>query len=222
MVELAGIGVGQCVLILGLGQSPADGDVLGRLHVEGDALDLGEPRLQPPDHLVGADVALIMGLQRDEDAAIVDRGGAAAGADRRPDRSDRRILQHRVDHGLLALGHGRIGDVLRRLGQADDQSGILLRKEALGNDDIEVAGHDDRAEHHHQRGEAMPQHDLEAGLVEVEQAVEAALRQADRAGRDLARCGLSRRAHIIGVSVSEISSESTSATLTVTANSWNS
>ena len=34
--------------------------------------------------------------------------------------------------------------------------------------------------------------------------------------------GLSRRAHIIGVSVSEISSERTSATLTVTANSRNS
>jgi hypothetical protein len=34
--------------------------------------------------------------------------------------------------------------------------------------------------------------------------------------------GLSRRAHIIGVSVSEISSESTSDTLTVTANSRNS
>ena len=70
-----------------------------------------------------------------------------------------------------------IGDVLRRLGQADDQSGVLLGKEALGDHDVEIAGQRDRAEHHHQRDEAMPQHDLEAGLVEVEQAVEAAFEQ---------------------------------------------
>ena len=42
MVELAGIGVVQSVLILGLGHAPADGDVLRRLHVERDALDFGE------------------------------------------------------------------------------------------------------------------------------------------------------------------------------------
>ena len=35
-------------------------------------------------------------------------------------------------------------------------------KEALGDDDVEIAGQRDGAEHHHQRDEAMPQHDLEA------------------------------------------------------------
>ena len=53
-IELAGIGVGQRVLVLGLGQAAADGDVLRGLHVESDALDSGEPRLQSPDHLVRA------------------------------------------------------------------------------------------------------------------------------------------------------------------------
>ena len=43
--QLVGIRVGQRVLILRLGQPRADGDVLGRLHVEGDALDMGELRL---------------------------------------------------------------------------------------------------------------------------------------------------------------------------------
>ena len=51
-------------------------------------------------------------------------------------------------------------------------------KEALGDDDIEISGECDGAEHHHQGDEAVPQHDLQAALVEVEQAVEAALEQA--------------------------------------------
>ena len=78
-------------------------------------MDAGEARLQPPDHLVRRGVALVVRLERDEHAAIVDRGGAAAGPDCRADRRDRGILQHCVDHGHLALGHGRVGDVLRRL-----------------------------------------------------------------------------------------------------------
>ena len=62
MVELAGIGVGQRVLILRLGHATADRDVLRRLHVEGDALDFGELGPQPRDHLVGARVALAPGF----------------------------------------------------------------------------------------------------------------------------------------------------------------
>ncbi len=149
-------------------------------------MDAGEPRLQPSDHLVRADVALVAGLERDEDAAVVDRGGAAASADCRTDRSDRRILPHRVDQGLLALGHGRIRDVLRGLGQAEDQPGVLLRKKALGNHYIEVPGQYDGAEHHHQRSKAIPQHDLEAGLIEAEQAVKAPFGQAVQTSMSLA------------------------------------
>ena len=33
--------------------------------------------------------------------------------------------------------------------EADDQSGVLLGKEALGNDHVEIAGQRDRAEHRH-------------------------------------------------------------------------
>ena len=46
------------VLILGLGHATADGDVLRRLHVKRDALNLARARLQPGDDLVGAGVAL--------------------------------------------------------------------------------------------------------------------------------------------------------------------
>ena len=55
VVELAGIGVVQRVLILGLVETrAADRDVLRGLHVERDALDLGEVGPQPRDHLVDA------------------------------------------------------------------------------------------------------------------------------------------------------------------------
>ena len=77
--------------------------------------------------------------------------------------------------GLLALGHRRKRDVLRGLGDADDLPGVLLREEALGNDDIEIAGQGNSAEHRHQGDEAMAQDDLQAALIERQQAVEAAL-----------------------------------------------
>ncbi len=84
-VELAGVGIGQCVLILGLGHSAANGDVLRGLHIECDTLDSGEPRLKPADHLIRGDVALIAGLERNVHAPVIDRGIAAAGADPCPD-----------------------------------------------------------------------------------------------------------------------------------------
>src|SRR5262249_26150342 len=69
-------------------------------------------------------------LQGDEDAALVEGRGRAAGADVAAHRGDRRILQEDVDQGLLALRHGRERDVLRGLGDAHQLSGILLREEA--------------------------------------------------------------------------------------------
>ena len=76
----------------------------------------------------------IVRFQRDEYAPLVQRGRRAAGSDLGPDRGDRGILQHGVDHGLHPLAHGREGDVLRRFGNAEDHSGVLLREEALGDD----------------------------------------------------------------------------------------
>ena len=42
------------------------------------------------------------------------------------------------------IGHGVEGDVLARLGLAEDEAGVLLGEEALGDDDVEVAGDDDQ------------------------------------------------------------------------------
>ena len=100
---------------------------------------------------------------------------AAAGTHGRTDRCDGRIPHDGVEQGLLALLHRLEGNILRRLRLADDQSGVLLRKEALRNDDVKISGQHDSAEHDHQCDEAVPQHDLEACLIGVEQGVEAAL-----------------------------------------------
>ena len=50
VIQLAGIGVVQRVLILGFRDPAADGDVLRGLHIERDALDLGEVGPQPREH----------------------------------------------------------------------------------------------------------------------------------------------------------------------------
>ena len=176
MVELAGVGVVQRVLKLRLVQPRADRDVLRGLHIKRDALDFGEIGPQPRDHLVDR-AALILGLSCDEHAAVVERETPPPAPTAASDRCHGRVPHYGIEQGLLALGHGLEGDILRRLGQADDQSGVLLGKEALGNDDVEIPGQRDRAEHHHERDEAVPQHDLETGLIEVEQAIEAAFRQ---------------------------------------------
>ena len=73
--------------------------------------------------------------------------------------TDRRILQDHVDSGFHAVDHGRVGYVLRRLGDADDHPGVLLREEALGDHDIEIEGEDDGPEHHHEGHEPVPQGD---------------------------------------------------------------
>ena len=52
VIELVRVGIGQRILILGLGHAAADGDVLCSLHVQRDALDLGQLRLQPFDNLI--------------------------------------------------------------------------------------------------------------------------------------------------------------------------
>ena len=146
VVQLAGIGVIQRVLILGFRDPAADGDVLRGLHIERDALDLGQVGPQAREYRFHA-VALLVGLERNVDAAVVDRGVAAAGADRRADGCDGRVLHDGIEQRLLALGHRGIGNILCGFGQADDQPGVLLRKEAFGNDHVEIAGQCDGRKH---------------------------------------------------------------------------
>src|SRR5271169_1581955 len=177
LAELAGVGVVHGVLKLRLVQARADRNVLSSLHIKRDALDPGEVGAQPRDHLVDR-LALAMGLELNEYTAVVERVEATTGTHRRTYGVDGRIPHDDVEQSLLAFGHRRERNVLRRLRLAKDQSRVLLRKEALGNDHVEIPGQRDGAEHYHQRGEAVPQHDFEPCHIEVEQAIETPLRQA--------------------------------------------
>ena len=98
------------------------------LHVERDALDRGEIGPQPAPSPASIGSRWSGGLERNVHAAIVDRAVAAAGPDSRADRADGRIPHDGVEQGLLALGHRLERNILRRLRQADDQSGVLLRE----------------------------------------------------------------------------------------------
>ena len=46
----------------------------------------------------------------------------------------RRVLLDDAGEPVLQVGHGGEGDVLPRLGLAEDEAGVLLGKEALGDD----------------------------------------------------------------------------------------
>jgi hypothetical protein len=59
LVQLVEIGVLQGILILRPCRAAADVDVLRRLQKQRRAFRLGELRTQPPDDLVGRNVALI-------------------------------------------------------------------------------------------------------------------------------------------------------------------
>ena len=71
-------------------------------------------------------------------------------------------LQQDVDQARLPLEHGRIGNVLGGFRDRDDESGVLLRKEALRDHDIEIAGQDDGCDRRRKRERAMAQHPAQA------------------------------------------------------------
>ena len=83
-------------------------------------------------------------LQVDLDAPAVQRRVGAVDADERRQALHRRVSQDHLRQRLLAFGHGGERDGLRRLGNAQDDAGVLHREEALGNDDVEQH-RDDRA-----------------------------------------------------------------------------
>ena len=132
--QFLGVRVFQAVLELRAADAVFDRQVLHRLHEQRDALDLGQLRLEPADHVAGVDLPLLERLEVDLDAAAVERGVGAVDADERREALDRRVLQDHLRQLLLPLGHGVEGDRLRRFGDAQDHAGVLHREEALGDD----------------------------------------------------------------------------------------
>ena len=73
---------------------------------------------------------------------------------------------------LLQPIHFRERNVLAGLGRAEQNAGVLLREEALGDDDEQIAGRDDRRDEGQQASRTVPQHEIEAALIAVRHRVE--------------------------------------------------
>ncbi len=181
LVQLVHVRIFQRVLILGAADAVVDGDVLHRLHVEVHAGDVAEFVLQAANDIGRVDAAgrtLIERLEVDGDAAAVERGIDAVGADEGGKTFDGGVAQDDVGELLLFLRHGVEGDILRRLGDALDHAGILHREEAFGDDDIEEDGEHQGAQSHEQSEGLVAQHDPQGAPVKGDHAVEHVLRYA--------------------------------------------
>ena len=90
----------------------------------------------------------------------------------------------------LQLHHLRERDVRRRLRHAEQRPRVLLRKEALRDEDREHDRQPERRDRHEQREELVPEDDLEPAVVERDRALEGALGPAiERAALVLLRLG---------------------------------
>ena len=175
------------------------------------------------DHArAGEAVALGQRLQADEHPPAVDRAAPCRAADRGADARDRRIGQHDLGHLLLQLEHRLERDVRRRIGEADDQAGIVLREIAVRRLDIELDRDGDGGEEHEQgeaRGGAARRRACARSRAIVRDSMASTMRSSQVAfglGASLTKC-----AQIIGVTVSDTKVEITIAKVSVSENSRN-
>ena len=153
-------------------------------------------------------VASLLRLQRNEQPAVIRGRIGSAGADGGVDVFDRRIGFQHLDQRLLPLLHRLEGGVGGRLGDADQEAGVLLREEALRHDHVEVDGAAERRQRHEQHQRLPRQHPVERPFVGAQPRTRTS-RSKTRSttfGFLVASCARSTRAHSIGVSVSDTKS----------------
>src|SRR6516165_2313222 len=121
-------------LILCLAGAAADADVLYRLQKQGRSRNDGHFAPQPRNHAVRRNLAFAERFQRNEYKTGI--GLPAAGeADR---GIDGRIVLDDADELRELLLHQLKRNTLIGLDRADEPAGVLLREEALWNDDVEI------------------------------------------------------------------------------------
>ena len=139
---------------------------------------------------------------------------------------------HHVLYGWIALddihhlgellAHGLKRNILRRLNVPEHATGVLLREKPFGNDDVKVDAEHHGDERHSEHAARMPQHPGQARRVSSAHPFEEPFARADTTSRVSSALDLNILAHIMGVVVSETTSETRIATERVTANSRNS
>ena len=115
-------------------------------------------------------VALVARLQRDEHVAVV--AGAAAAADVHRDRGDVGIVDHDLAELDLAALHLGEGDVLGGFRGRGDQADVLLREEALRDQDEQIDRQAERGEEDQERGAAPGHRMVEHIFVAAQHRVE--------------------------------------------------
>ena len=181
------------VLVLGVGLTASDADILHGLEEGGGSRDTGELGAETIDDLGRAGVALVQGLEGDEGEAAV--GGALAAGEAH-DVLHGGVLLDDGDRALDGVAHAVEGGVLRALHAALDGSGVLLGEEAFGDlgdeEDVEAEG----AEEDEQDEGGMIEGPAQGAAIEGEDAVEAALAPlVDAAVLDLAFWDEDARTH---------------------------
>ena len=172
--------------------------------------------LQPRDDRIDAGrAALIARLQRDGEPAGIGRGVERAGADHRDHAGHVRIgADRRSSTWVCTALHFGEGDVGAGLRHRDDHAGVLQRQEALGHDDVEADGGDQRRQRR-PAGSARWWRSTQPGCgdrprpcVDRSRPIAGASAVPPDAAR---RAGAAGAPHIIGVSVSETIAETTTA-----------
>ena len=140
--------------------------------------------------LIGADLALLERLQRDEHACRYSSSClpplpvkaitlATAGSALTMSTKLRNPLPHRLKRGVLVA-----------LNAANEAAGVLLRKKSFGHDDEQIDIHADREQENTSSVKAgWRSTTCKAAFVQAQYPVENFARSPDRAGRDLPRAG---------------------------------
>src|SRR5450759_701624 len=166
------VGVFHRILVLGAADAAFHGQVLYRLHVERDAFDLGQFRLQIANDLGSSLFTLIARLQIDLDASAVRRDVGSIDADERSQVVDVRLLQNRLCQFLLPLGHGHKRRILGGFRDPHDHARILHWEEALGHVDIKKQRGDQGCYRNQKSGGLMFEDKFQGAAVERDHAVE--------------------------------------------------
>ena len=131
---------------------------------------------QAADHVGDVCIALLARLQIDQKAPAVQRDVVAVHSDERGKALYGRIGENGRGQGLLALRHGRVGDRFAGLRHALNQSGVLIRKEALRNQHVENHRERERPGRDVQRRALMIEHPGQSSPVPFDQRREPAPR----------------------------------------------
>ena len=166
-IQLVDVGIFQGVLELRAADPVLHGNILHRLHEQGDSRHPGKFRLQAPNDIARTDLAFIDRLQIDEHAPAIQRGVRPIDADKGGKVIDGRIFQDDTRQRLLFSGHLRERNGLRCFGNTLNDPGILNREKPFGDVGVKQGGGSKGGDGHEQSRGLMAKHHLEGPVIEV-------------------------------------------------------